>query len=114
MVSTSATVPQFGASRMAQIGPVLLHVAPASLPAFLLGGTLFGVVIVCRVKLQTPRFRLVAVSAMLVVFFASLVFAGCGGGSSNGMQPNRGTASIMVTAQSGTLTHTTTVSVTVQ
>jgi hypothetical protein len=101
-VNTSATVPQFGTSRMAQIGPMLL----------LIVGALFGLVIFCAAREQAPRFRLVAVSAMLVVFAASFVFAGCGGGSS--MQPNRGTATILVTAQSRTLTHTTTVSVTVQ
>jgi hypothetical protein len=38
---------------------------------------------------------------------------GCGGyGGST--QPNRGTASIQVTAQSGSIAHTTTVTVTVQ
>jgi hypothetical protein len=42
-----------------------------------------------------------------------LVMSGCGGSGSSA-QSNRGTASIMVSAQSGTLSHTTIVRVTVQ
>jgi hypothetical protein len=41
------------------------------------------------------------------------VMSGCGGSGSSA-QSNRGTASIMVSAQSGTLSHTTIVRVTVQ
>jgi hypothetical protein len=42
-----------------------------------------------------------------------LVMSGCGGSGSS-TQSNRGAASIMVAAQSGTLSHTTIVRVTVQ
>jgi hypothetical protein len=41
------------------------------------------------------------------------VVGGCGAYGSN-TKPNRGTASIVVTAQSGAIAHTTTVEVTVQ
>jgi hypothetical protein len=47
------------------------------------------------------------------VFVLALTLASCGGYTTNG-QTNRGTASIAVTAQSGTLSHSTSVSVTVQ
>jgi len=43
----------------------------------------------------------------------ALAIAGCGGYSSS-KQANRGTATVLVTAQSGTLSHSTSVSVTVQ
>jgi hypothetical protein len=51
--------------------------------------------------------------AAATIVALGLAMGGCGGyGSST--QPNRGTASIMVTAHSGAISHTTTVSVTVQ
>jgi len=56
---------------------------------------------------------LLTAAAGAAIVALGLAIVGCGGyGSST--QPNRGTASIMVTAQSGAVSHTTTVKVTVQ
>ena len=63
------------------------------------------------------RKRLVSTfaSAVACLFIVGTLFAStaCGGYSKNS-QTNRGTASIMVTAMSGTMIHTTTLSLTVQ
>jgi uncharacterized protein (TIGR03118 family) len=57
-------------------------------------------------------FLRVAASALTVITLA-ITLVSCGGYTQNG-QTNRGTASIVVTAQSGAVSHTTTISVTVQ
>jgi hypothetical protein len=57
----------------------------------------------------------VAAAASLTVVVQVLAMGGCGGGGyGNSTQANRGTASIMVTAASGSIAHTTTINVTVQ
>jgi hypothetical protein len=63
-------------------------------------------------KLQPVRGLLWSVSATLLLACA-LALGGCGG-YSNGMPTNRGTVSVVLTAQSGAISHTTTVSVSVQ
>ena len=50
--------------------------------------------------------------ATLLIAGSLLATTGCGSGSNS--QMNLGTASIVVTAQSGALTHTTTINLTVQ
>jgi hypothetical protein len=50
---------------------------------------------------------------MLALFCVAFVGTGCGTTGAS-VSPNKGTALVAVTAQSGTLSHTTTVSVTVQ
>jgi len=52
-------------------------------------------------------------AAVVAIVVLSFTLVGCGGYSST-TPPNRGTNSIVVTAQSGTLSHTSTVNVTVQ
>jgi hypothetical protein len=64
-------------------------------------------------KSAKRRASLLAATAVLAIVALSVTFGGCGGYGSN-TQPNRGTASIMVVAQSGAISHTTTVKVTVQ
>ena len=61
--------------------------------------------------IQIP-FLKVAAGALSVLALA-LTLVSCGGYTTSG-QTNRGTASIMVTAQSGAISHTTNISVTVQ
>jgi hypothetical protein len=74
---------------------------------------LFSLVMWLGGKLQTSRASLLTATAVMTIVALSLALAGCGG-YGGGMQPNRGTASIMVTAQSGTISHAATVRVTVQ
>jgi hypothetical protein len=59
----------------------------------------------------TPR--LVTATAVAAIVAVGLAIAGCGGYGGNA-QANRGTASIMVTAQSGNNSHMTTIRVTAQ
>ena len=102
-VTTSATVSRYGFAMPRQIGPWALLIAIA----------LFCLAITRARNLPTSvRLSPLAASAAAILALC-LVIGGCGGYSSNS-QANKGTATIMVTAQSGTLSHTTTVSVTVQ
>lgn len=102
-VTTSATVLRYGF-----LVPTLL--GPCSLLAALV---LFSIA-AWRVRslriLRTSVLTVTAAGAMIALAF---VMGGCSGYGS-GTQPNRGTASITVTAQSGTISHSTTVKVTVQ
>lgn len=101
-VTTSATVSRYGFVMPRQIGPWALLIAIA----------LFSLAMLRSGKLPSIRPSPLAASAA-VIFALCLVIGGCGG-YSNGSQANKGTATIMVTAQSGAVAHTTTVSVTVQ
>jgi hypothetical protein len=56
---------------------------------------------------------LLTATAVAPIIALGLVMGGCGGYGSN-TQPNRGTASIIITAQSGAISHATTANVTVQ
>ena len=102
-VTTSASVPRYGLLMPELIGPFALLVALA----------LFSFVVWKSGKLRTARGSLLTTGAAVTIVALGLAIGGCGGYGSN-TQPNRGTASIRVTAQSGTISHTTTVSVTVQ
>jgi hypothetical protein len=62
---------------------------------------------------RNARSSRLATSAAAVIVMLGLMIGGCGGYSSSA-QRNRGTASILVTAQSGTISHTTTVRVAIQ
>jgi uncharacterized protein (TIGR03118 family) len=101
-VTTSASV-----SRYRLLTPELI--GPCSLLAAL---GLFCLLIWRGAKIRIVRASLLTTTALAIVALG-FVMAGCGGyGSST--QSNRGTASIAVTAQSGTISHTTTLKVTVQ
>lgn len=101
--TTSATVPRYGLATLGEIGDWTLIAALSVL----------GLAIWHRGKIWTARASLLTATAVLTIVALGLAIGGCGGyGSST--PPNRGTASIMVTAQSGTISHTTTVMVTVQ
>jgi uncharacterized protein (TIGR03118 family) len=102
-VTTSASVPRYAVLMPDLMGPFVLLVA--------LG--LFSLTLSRGGKSRTVRVSLLTASAAVAIVVLSLTLGGCGGYGSS-MQPNRGTASIMITAQSGTTSHTATVSVTVQ
>jgi len=102
-VTTSASVSRYGLLMPDLLGPCALLVALA----------LFSFAMWRGRSVRIARASLLTATAAMAIVGLSLTLSGCGGyGSST--QPNRGTASIMVTAQSGTISHTTTVMVTVQ
>jgi uncharacterized protein (TIGR03118 family) len=102
-VTTSASVSHFGL-----VMPNLI-----SLCALLIALALSNLVMRCGGNFRTTRARLLTATAGAAIVALGLVMSGCGGSGSSA-QSNRGTASIMVSAQSGTLSHTTIVRVTVQ
>jgi len=102
-VTTSASVPRYGLLTPDLVGPFALLVVLA----------LFSLVMRQGGKLQTSRALKLTTAAAVTIVALSLTLAGCGGYGS-GMLPNRGTASVMVTARSGAILHTATVRVTVQ
>ena len=103
-ISTSKNVARYGFLVPAVIGPCALFVVLSLLILAMSSGG----------KLRIARsFALPTATASLAIVALVLAMGGCGGyGGST--QPNRGTASIQVTAQSGSIAHTTTVTVTVQ
>jgi uncharacterized protein (TIGR03118 family) len=103
-VSTSASVTHYGA--------ILLHLLGS---ASLIGGlTIFGVILRQAGKLRLSRNFLIPSIAMVTILMISLVIGGCGGYGSSYTPPNRGTVVLNITATSGAIVHSTTVSVTVQ
>jgi uncharacterized protein (TIGR03118 family) len=102
-VTTSATVTRYGFLLFDRIGPGALLSTLA----------LFGLLIWRGGNLRNASAPLLTATAVLAIVALSVTLGGCGGYGSN-TQPNRGTASIMVIAQSGAISHTTTVKVTVQ
>lgn len=102
-VTTSATVSRYGLLPIGLIGPAYLLAVLA----------LFRFGIWHGRKLRGSRPSLLTATALLVLVGLSLVGSGCGGYGPS-VQPNRGTAAIGVIAQSGTVSHTATISVTVQ
>jgi Big-like domain-containing protein len=102
-VTTSATVSRYG----------FLVLGLACPGAFLTALAFLSLVLWKDEYLRNARSSRLATSAAAVIVTLGLAIGGCGGYSS-GAQPNRGTASILVTAQSGNISHTTTVRVTVQ
>jgi uncharacterized protein (TIGR03118 family) len=102
-VTTSASVPRYGFLVVGLAGPGGLLVALALfLLAMLHGG-----------KVRNARVSMLTAAASLAIVALLVTLGGCGGYGS-GMPPNRGTASVVVTAQSGTISHTSVVSVTVE
>lgn len=102
-VTTSATVSRYGLLMLDGIGFWALLVALS----------LYSMAIWRGGRIQMARPSLLTATAVLTIVGLGLAIGGCGGyGSST--QPNRGTASVVVTAQSGAISHTTTVKVTVQ
>jgi hypothetical protein len=83
---------------------------PCALPVAL---ALFSFVMWRARNVRIAPASLMTTPAVAAIIALGLVMGGCGGYGSNA-QPNRGTASIMVTAQSGAISHATTVKVTVQ
>jgi hypothetical protein len=64
-------------------------------------------------KVRTLRPFLMTATAALTIVAMGLAIGGCGGYGSR-TQANRGTATVMITAQSGAISHTTSVTVTAQ
>jgi hypothetical protein len=101
-VTTSANVSRYGLLMPDLIGPGALLVAIA----------LFSIAMRRVRNLPSARVSPLAASLAAVVTLG-LVIGGCGG-YANSSQANRGTATINITAQSGAISHTTTVNVTVK
>ena len=80
----------------------------------LLGGAgLFGCFFAGAARSRRGVYSLLVAGVVRTLIAGALLAStGCGGGSSN--QANRGTASIVVTATSGALSHTSTINLTVQ
>jgi Big-like domain-containing protein len=103
-VTTSTSVTRYGFLMPAVIGPCALFIALNLLVLAMLRGG----------KLRIARASaLTTVTASLAIVALVLAMGGCGGYGGRS-QPNRGTASILVIARSGSVAHTTTVTVTVQ
>ena len=103
-INTAMTVPRYG----------LLPPGSIGLGGFLAVLALLGVMIWRRGKLQRARVPVWATATVLTIFALSLTLVGCGYGSSYMPPQNSGPAMLMVTAQSGSLSHTANVSITVQ
>jgi uncharacterized protein (TIGR03118 family) len=101
--SATTTMTVHTSSGVTHYGPMALF-----LPVGLVGAVMIG-----AGKKQTLASKCLAAIFVIVLSGTMLESIGCGGGSSNGMT-NLGTASIAVTATSGTLMHTTMVTLTVQ
>jgi uncharacterized protein (TIGR03118 family) len=101
-VTTSAGVLQYGLMAHRPIGPIYFFATLALLS------------VLVRQRRKFPRLRtfLLTATAAMAIVALSAGLGGCGAYSS--AAANRGTASINVTAQSGNISHATTVSVTVQ
>jgi len=101
-VTTSANVSRYGVLMADVLGPC----------ALLLALVLFSFAMSRAKSVRIARVSFLTTTAATAIVAMGLAIGGCGGYGNT--QPNRGTASIMVTAQSGTISHTTTVEVTVQ
>ena len=105
-VTTSAGVTRYGqATGMMGSGGSGILLASLALIAALA---------VLQKRARRPHFVFVRVAgSALIVITLALTLVSCGGYTTSG-QANRGTASVMVTAQSGAISHTTNISLTVQ
>jgi uncharacterized protein (TIGR03118 family) len=103
-INTTTTVPRYG------------FLAPSGfgLDGLLASLGLLGLMIWRGGKFARARVPVLATAALLAIFAFSLAMNGCGYGSSYTPPANAGPAMLTVTGQSGTLTQTATVSVTVQ
>jgi uncharacterized protein (TIGR03118 family) len=102
-VTTSASISRYGLLMPSVIVPCALLIALGLLSFALPRGR----------KVRNARGSLLTATASLAIIALSVALGGCGGYSS-GTQTNRGTASIVITARSGAISHSATVSVTVQ
>jgi hypothetical protein len=102
-VTTSTTVSRYG----------LLMPDLTGLCALLVALVFFSFTTKTVGKLRTARASLLTATAAAAIVALGLAMGGCGGYGSSA-QTNRGVASIIVTAQSGNISHMTTVRVTVQ
>jgi len=103
-VITTTTVPRYGFLPPGSIG----------LGGLLAALALLGLMIWRGGRFERARVPVLTTAAVLAVFSLSLTLGGCGYGSSYVPPQNPGPAVLTVTAQSGTLSHTATVNVTVQ
>ena len=103
-VNTASTVPRYGLLPPGRIG----------LGGFLAAFALLGVMIWRGGRLGRARVPVLATATVLAIFALSLTLVGCGYGSSYMPPQNSGPALLTVTAQSGSLSHTANVSITVQ
>jgi uncharacterized protein (TIGR03118 family) len=102
-ITTSASVTHFGLLVPDLIGPCTLLVVLA----------LFSLAVWPGGGIRPGRTSLLTATAAVAIIALVLTIGGCGGYGST-MPASRGTASVLVTAQSGGIAHTTTVSVTVE
>jgi hypothetical protein len=104
-INTTTGVPRYGFLPPGTIG----------LGGLLASLLLLGLMIWRGGRFARARVPVLGTAAVLAMFALSLTLGGCGYGSSYTPPPqNSGPAVLTVTAQSGTLTHTATVNVTVQ
>jgi uncharacterized protein (TIGR03118 family) len=102
-INTTTNVPRYGFLPPYGIG----------LGGLLAALALLGLMIWRGGRFQRARVPVMATAAVLGVFALSLTLGGCGYGSSYTPPQTQGPAVLTVTAQSGTLSHTATVNVTV-
>jgi uncharacterized protein (TIGR03118 family) len=102
-VTTSASVPHYGS----------LLVGLGGLAALLIARVFLCILPRYGRNLGTGRAALLPATTALTIVALALSVGGCGG-YGNGAVPNRGTASIVITAQAGSIAHTSTIMVTVQ
>ena len=102
-VTTSANVLRYGFLLVGLGGALVFLATLARLCFAFRSGTNWG----------SDRASLVAATACLIIVALGLAVGGCGGYGNTAL-PNRGTASIVVTAQSGSIGHASTVTLTVQ
>ena len=102
-VTTSATISHFGVLTPGMIGPW----------ALVIGLGLCSLAMSSSGKVRTLWPSLSTATAAMAIVATGLAIAGCGGYSSS-TPANRGTATVMISAQSGAISHTTSVNVTVQ
>ncbi len=102
-VTTSVNVLRYGFLLVGLGGALVFLAALARMGFAFRSGTNCG----------SDRASLVAAAACLIIVALGLAAGGCGG-YGNTAVPNRGTASIVVTAQSGSIGHASTVTLTVQ
>jgi uncharacterized protein (TIGR03118 family) len=108
-VTTSANVQQFGFMVRGPMGPASFFTRVF----FLATLALLGFAILQGRKFPRLRASMLTATTVLAIVAISTGLGGCGGAGGS-VPANRGTATINVIAQSGNISHTTTVSVTVQ
>jgi uncharacterized protein (TIGR03118 family) len=102
-VTTSATIPRYGILKPDTIGPW----------SFLLALMLYGLAMWTSEDVRAFRPSPRTATAAMTIVAMGLAMVGCGGYGSSA-QANHGTATVIINAKSGAISHTTSVSVTVQ